>query len=100
MSILCEKANGEWICKGPTGTDLDYWVDWRATVSIGADESVASSAWSGPDGVTIHDAVFDGDVTGCFIDAPTAGSFEIRNTITTNSTPPRTAVHVFTLTVR
>lgn len=100
MSILCEKINGEWTCKGPTGTDLDYWVDWRSTASIGENESVISSDWSGPEGVTIHDAVIDGDLTGCFIDAPDAGTYEIRNTVTTDSTPPRTAVHVFTLTVR
>lgn len=82
--------------------DLDYTVDWDATLAAG--EEVAESEWevSPEDGApTVHDDGSDERTTEAFLAGGTDGeTYVVTNRIVTDATPPRTHERSFRVLVR
>ena len=76
------------------GEKLDYqedWSDWLGT------ETIASSSWDVPSGLTGTDSSNDSDTTTIFLSGGSiGGTYMVRNVITTSSSPAKIAArHIF-----
>lgn len=70
--------------------DLDYGIDWRTNGWLAAGESIVTSTWTVPTGLTGHDDSTDGDVTIIWLRGGTAGTkYTVTNHIITDTVPPR-----------
>ena len=75
---------------------LDYNCTWSGFLQAG--ETIASSAWSVFPTATIANQAFDTTTTRAVLSGLSWGKvYSLSNTITTNSTPARTATRSFTV---
>lgn len=73
--------------KDPDAT-LDYGIDWTNWLETG--DSIASSAWEVPTGLTLTSQSNTNNKTLVWLSGGTVGTtYTVRNRITTASTPPR-----------
>ena len=81
------------------GEELDFgfnWTDWLETNN----ESIATSSWDVPSGLTRGDEINDGSTTGVFLSGGTEGVlYEVPNTIVTDAAIPRTAVRTLRILI-
>ena len=76
---------------------LDYKVDWDLFLSS---ETVASSTWTVPSGITKDSDSFDATSATIWLSGGTlTETYTLTNTITTTSTPVRTATRSFVITM-
>ena len=69
---------------------LDYGFNWAAKGWLLAGETITSSLWTIPTGLTLVSQQNTGTVTTVFVSGGVANNvYEITNTITTNSATPR-----------
>lgn len=68
-----------WSYKDP-GATLDYSIDWTAWLKVG--DSMASSTWSGQDGITLGTSSLDGSIATIWLSGGTPGSsYKITNRV-------------------
>lgn len=68
---------------------LDYSVDWTSWLQT--DETIVSSSWIIPSGLTKTTDAFDDKYATAWLTGGTEGeTYTITNRITTNNVPPRT----------
>lgn len=83
--------------KTPTAV-LDYSIDWSSWLASG--ESISTSTWSVPAGITKDSDTNDTDSTTIWLSGGTAGtSYLISNTIVTNAATARTETRSFSIAV-
>lgn len=78
------------------GDVLDYSMDWSDWLT--ASETISTSAWSVPAGVTSSGASVSATMTLVFLATPTVGSYSITNTISTSG--GRTIARTFVVDVK
>jgi len=72
-----------WPDKDP-GDNLDYSLNWAARLSAG--ETITTSIWSAPAGITLSSGGNTSSMTTCWIGGGLAGqTYVVVNTITTNA---------------
>ena len=71
------------------GDDLDFVLNWVDIIPTA--DSIASSTWTIPAGLTSHDETFTAKTTTVWLTGGTEGTqYQLTNVIVTDSVPPRT----------
>jgi len=87
MAVLFQKSSV---------ASLDYTVSWTNWLS--GSEVIAESNWELPDDLTLEDEESTDSTATAYISGGQGGaSYTVKNTITTDSTPPKTDARSFTL---
>lgn len=82
-------------------SDLDYGFDWANDPWLTAGETITTSTWTVPAGLTKGTESNTNGITSVFISGGTEGvSYTVTNRIVTDSTPPRTDERSFIIRVR
>jgi len=69
--------------------ELDYSIDW--TKGLDGTESIISSTWTVPTGLTSTSEAFTNDRTAIYLSGGTVGvTYTVLNEVTTDSATPRT----------
>ena len=68
------------------GAKLDYWMNWKGGSKpfLSAGETIATSEWTAPDDVTLSDASSADTTTMVWATSQKAGTYRLRNKITTS----------------
>lgn len=90
-------VNGQWHIEVPVGTNQPYWIDWFRRRILQSSDQIVQNNWE-LDGGVLGDTYIVGLKTGASISTPVAGSYTIRNTVTT-SAPVQTQVREFIIDV-
>lgn len=77
---------------------LDYSVDW--TDWLGTSETIVTSTWTAPDGLTVNSNTHDDKIATAWIQGGTVGKeYRLVNRIVTSNTPSRTDERTVTILV-
>ena len=71
--------------------DLDYGIDWFTNGWLAAGETIVTSTWTVPAGLTSHNGSTNGLIATIWLSGGVVGTrYTVTNRIVTSTVPPRT----------